>query len=139
MFGVCQLALDQISVINHRGISSVSDRPKLSIRSNSKMNFMILITATIAAGLSQGMLLPVLSILLEQKGVSSSLNGLNAAALYIGVGGEEGDMVEDAQKFVEMASEKWINYEFYIAESENHASVIPTTMSRVLRFLKSNE
>lgn len=62
----------------------MSDRPKLSIRSNSKMNFMILITATIAAGLSQGMLLPVLSILLEQKGVSSSLNGLNAAALYIG-------------------------------------------------------
>ncbi|OBZ19505.1 MFS transporter [Bacillus sp. FJAT-27264] len=38
----------------------------------------------IAAGLSQGLLLPVLSILLEQKGVSSSLNGLNAAALYIG-------------------------------------------------------
>ncbi|MER2028375.1 MAG: alpha/beta hydrolase-fold protein [Solibacillus sp.] len=62
-----------------------------------------------------------------------------AAALYIGVGGEEGDMVDDAQKFVEMASEKWINCEFYIAESENHASVIPTTMSRVLRFLKSDE
>ncbi|WP_339248783.1 MFS transporter [Paenibacillus sp. FSL R10-2796] len=54
------------------------------MRSNSKMTFMILITATIAAGLSQGLLLPILSILLEQKGVSSSLNGLNAAALYIG-------------------------------------------------------
>ncbi|MEK5237733.1 MFS transporter [Paenibacillus sp. FSL L8-0470] len=45
---------------------------------------MILITVIIAAGLSQGLLLPVLSILLEQKGVSSSLNGLNAAALYVG-------------------------------------------------------
>lgn len=62
----------------------MSDRLKVSIRSNSKMTFMILITATIAAGLSQGLLLPILSILLEQKGVSSSLNGLNAAALYIG-------------------------------------------------------
>jgi MFS family permease len=51
---------------------------------NSKLNYMILITVIIAAGLSQGLLLPVLSILLEQKGVSSSLNGLNAAALYVG-------------------------------------------------------
>lgn len=62
----------------------MSDRLKGSIRNNSKLNFLILIIATIAAGLSQGLLLPVLSILLEQKGVSSSLNGLNAAALYIG-------------------------------------------------------
>ncbi|MDF9841107.1 MULTISPECIES: MFS transporter [unclassified Paenibacillus] len=53
-------------------------------RSNSKLNYFILITVIIAAGLSQGLLLPVLSILLEQKGVSSSLNGLNAAALYVG-------------------------------------------------------
>ncbi|WNS46859.1 MFS transporter [Paenibacillus sp. MMS20-IR301] len=48
------------------------------------MNYVILITVIILAGLSQGMLLPVLSILLEQTGISSSLNGLNAAALYIG-------------------------------------------------------
>ncbi|MCM3721319.1 alpha/beta hydrolase [Solibacillus isronensis] len=61
------------------------------------------------------------------------------APIFIGVGGKEGDMVDDAQKFVAMASEKWINFEFYIAESENHASVIPTTMSRVLRFLKSDD
>ncbi|CAH1192532.1 putative MFS-type transporter YcaD [Paenibacillus auburnensis] len=51
---------------------------------NSRLNYIILITVIIAAGLSQGLLLPVLSILLEQKGVSSSLNGLNAAALYVG-------------------------------------------------------
>lgn len=61
------------------------------------------------------------------------------APLYIAVGGEEGDMVDDAQKFVAMASEKWNNCKFYIADSENHASVIPTTMSRVVRFLKSGE
>ncbi len=36
------------------------------------------------AGLSQGMLLPLLSILLEEQGVSASVNGLNSAALYIG-------------------------------------------------------
>ncbi|QSF42601.1 MFS transporter [Paenibacillus tianjinensis] len=51
---------------------------------NSRLNYIILITVIIAAGLSQGLLLPVLSILLEQTGVSSSLNGLNAAALYVG-------------------------------------------------------
>ncbi len=37
------------------------------------------------AGFAQGMLLPLLAIMLEDAGVSSSLNGLNAAALYIGV------------------------------------------------------
>ncbi|WP_036723467.1 MFS transporter, partial [Paenibacillus forsythiae] len=45
---------------------------------------MILIAVIVISGLSQGLLLPVISILLEQKGVSSSLNGFNAAALYIG-------------------------------------------------------
>lgn len=59
------------------------------------------------------------------------------APLYISVGGGEGDMVDDAQKFYFIGKEKGIDSEFYIAEQENHASVIPTTMSRVLRFLKS--
>lgn len=62
----------------------MSDRIKMSIQSKSKLNYIIIIVVIIAAGLSQGLLLPVLSILLEQKGVSSSLNGMNAAALYIG-------------------------------------------------------
>ncbi|GGF63496.1 hypothetical protein GCM10010912_05720 [Paenibacillus albidus] len=62
----------------------MSDRLSSSARHNSKVHYAILITVIIAAGLSQGLLLPVLSILLEQQGVSSSLNGLNAAALYIG-------------------------------------------------------
>ena len=44
----------------------------------------ILIGVIIVAGLSQGLLLPVLSIFMEQRGVSSSVNGLHAAALYVG-------------------------------------------------------
>ncbi|WP_342551422.1 MFS transporter [Paenibacillus sp. FSL R7-0652] len=52
--------------------------------SPSTLNYLILITVIVAAGISQGLLLPVLSIFLEQQGVSPGLNGLNAAALYIG-------------------------------------------------------
>ncbi|WP_018752810.1 MFS transporter [Paenibacillus sanguinis] len=44
----------------------------------------ILIGVIVIAGLSQGLLLPVLSIFMEQRGVSSSVNGLHAAALYVG-------------------------------------------------------
>ncbi len=62
----------------------MSDQHPASAATNGKLHYMIIITTIIAAGLSQGLLLPVLSILLEQKGVSSSLNGLNAAALYVG-------------------------------------------------------
>ncbi|WP_216830257.1 MFS transporter [Alkalihalobacterium elongatum] len=47
--------------------------------------FAVLILMVLIAGFSQGMLLPLLAIMLEQAGVSSSLNGLNAAALYIGI------------------------------------------------------
>lgn len=61
----------------------------LSIRHASpatsfKLQYFILIAVIVVAGLSQGMLLPVLSILLDRMGVPPSLNGLNAAALYIG-------------------------------------------------------
>lgn len=45
----------------------------------------VILGAVFVSGLSQGMLLPLLSILLEQAGVSSSFNGLNASALYIGI------------------------------------------------------
>ncbi|MCM2676780.1 MFS transporter [Alkalicoccobacillus plakortidis] len=47
--------------------------------------FTMLIVMVAIAGFAQGMLLPLLSIMLEEAGVSSSLNGLNATALYIGV------------------------------------------------------
>ncbi|WP_370733790.1 MFS transporter [Paenibacillus dakarensis] len=49
-----------------------------------RMHYFILIAVVVGAGLSQGLLLPVLAIFLERMGVSSSMNGLNAAALYVG-------------------------------------------------------
>ncbi|WP_188540813.1 MFS transporter [Paenibacillus segetis] len=45
---------------------------------------MILILVIVISGLSQGLLLPVLSIFMEERGISSSVNGMHAAALYIG-------------------------------------------------------
>jgi len=49
------------------------------------MRFWILISIVAISGLSQGMLLPLLSMLLEKHGASSSINGMHATALYIGV------------------------------------------------------
>jgi MFS family permease len=39
----------------------------------------------IVAGISQGLLLPLLTILLDQAGISPETNGLHSAALYIGI------------------------------------------------------
>ncbi|MCP3029061.1 MFS transporter [Halobacillus sp. A5] len=47
--------------------------------------FWILISLVTISGFSQGMLLPLLAVILEQNGVSSSINGLHATALYIGI------------------------------------------------------
>ena len=47
--------------------------------------FFILILAVAVSGLSQGLTLPLLAILIEKQGISSILNGWNAAALYIGM------------------------------------------------------
>ncbi|WP_038111666.1 MFS transporter [Tuberibacillus calidus] len=47
--------------------------------------FIVLVGAVFVSGASQGMLLPLLSILLEEAGTSAALNGFNASALYIGV------------------------------------------------------
>jgi MFS family permease len=54
---------------------------------NNKNNFRFWILVTIVAisGFSQGMLLPLIAVIFEKGGVSSSLNGLNATALYIGI------------------------------------------------------
>lgn len=56
--------------------------------SSTKKSFftptVILISVIIISGLSQGLLLPVLSIFMEERGISSSVNGLHAAALYVG-------------------------------------------------------
>ncbi len=47
--------------------------------------FRLLLAVIFVAGLSQGLLLPLLATLLEERGVSAGMNGLNAAALYLGI------------------------------------------------------
>lgn len=47
--------------------------------------FIILISIVLISGFSQGMLLPLIAIIFEQDGVSSSINGLHATSLYIGI------------------------------------------------------
>lgn len=47
--------------------------------------FWILVSIVAISGFSQGMLLPLIAVIFEKSGVSSSLNGLNATALYIGI------------------------------------------------------
>ncbi|MGY0692547.1 MFS transporter [Virgibacillus sp. FSP13] len=51
----------------------------------AKVRFWILISLVTISGFSQGMLLPLLAVILEQNGVPSSVNGLHATGLYIGV------------------------------------------------------
>ncbi|MCR2802750.1 MFS transporter [Paenibacillus soyae] len=51
----------------------------------SKFRLIALLLVVIVAGMSQGLLLPLLSILLEDAGVSSDMNGVNSAAMYIGI------------------------------------------------------
>ncbi|CQR47275.1 putative MFS-type transporter YcaD [Paraliobacillus sp. PM-2] len=52
---------------------------------SEKVRFWVLISFVTVSGFSQGMLLPLLAIILEQMGVPSSVNGLHATGLYIGV------------------------------------------------------
>lgn len=52
---------------------------------DSKFRFWILVSIVAISGFSQGMLLPLIAVIFENSGVSSSLNGLNATALYIGI------------------------------------------------------
>ena len=49
------------------------------------IRFWSLIALVGVSGFSQGMLLPLLAIIFEQDGVSSSMNGLNATGLYLGI------------------------------------------------------
>ncbi|TWI54441.1 MFS transporter [Halalkalibacter nanhaiisediminis] len=51
----------------------------------NKFHFWILISIVAISGFSQGMLLPLIAIIFEQDGVSATLNGLHATALYIGI------------------------------------------------------
>src|SRR5699024_3032679 len=45
--------------------------------------FWILIDSVLISGFSQGMLLPTIAIIFEQHALSSSINGIDATALYI--------------------------------------------------------
>ena len=49
-----------------------------------KRRFRILVAIVSISGFSQGMLLPLISVIFEQDGVSATLNGLSATGLYIG-------------------------------------------------------
>src|SRR5690606_38226162 len=51
----------------------------------SQGRYRILLVITALTGMTQGLLIPLLTTLLEQRGVSSSINGLNAASLYVGM------------------------------------------------------
>lgn len=49
-----------------------------------RKRFKILVIIVAISGFSQGMLLPLISVIFERDGISSALNGLNATGLYIG-------------------------------------------------------
>ncbi|WP_342041945.1 MFS transporter [Bacillus sp. OTU2372] len=49
------------------------------------VRFWILVSIVAISGFYQGMLLPLIAVIFEKSGVSSSLNGFNATALYIGI------------------------------------------------------
>ena len=52
---------------------------------NQKLLIPVLIFMVGISGFSQGMLLPIIAVIFENDGLSSSLNGLHAASLYIGI------------------------------------------------------
>lgn len=52
---------------------------------NQKLLIPVLIFIVGISGFSQGMLLPIIAVIFENDGLSSSLNGLHAASLYIGI------------------------------------------------------
>ncbi|MED3575087.1 alpha/beta hydrolase [Cytobacillus praedii] len=57
--------------------------------------------------------------------------------LFMAVGELEGFMVDDAQKLLEQLKEShhlFVDSDLYVAPEENHASVVPTVMSRAIRF-----
>nr|WP_106781160.1 MFS transporter [Lysinibacillus timonensis] len=55
-----------------------------SVVSYEQRKFWTLIAIVSISGFSQGMLLPLIAIIFETDGVSSTINGLNATGLYIG-------------------------------------------------------
>ena len=56
----------------------------MQVEQYAKRRFWILVIIVSISGFSQGMLLPLISVIFENDGVNSFLNGLNATGLYIG-------------------------------------------------------
>ena len=54
--------------------------------------------------------------------------------IFIAVGGREGFMVNDATTMASLLADCGLITESYVAPDENHASVVPTVLSRALRF-----
>lgn len=63
-------------------MNSIAQKNEISL---SKKHFFILICTISVSGFSQGLLLPLLSVLLEKQGISSVFNGLSSSALYLGM------------------------------------------------------
>ncbi|WP_223285056.1 MFS transporter [Paenibacillus sp. PL91] len=61
--------------------SSVISKESVSFR----FRLITLLLVVVVAGMSQGLLLPLLSIMLEDSGISTDMNGINSAAMYIGI------------------------------------------------------
>lgn len=63
-----------------------NEQREKGIRMHSdNIRFWILISLITISGFSQGMLLPLIAIILEQNGISSSVNGLHATGIYLGI------------------------------------------------------
>lgn len=54
--------------------------------------------------------------------------------VFIAVGEHEGFMVDGAKKIGALLNENRLHMDIYIAPDENHASVVPTVVSRAIRF-----
>lgn len=50
-----------------------------------RFRLLILVLIVAISGFSQGMLMPLIAIIFEQDGISSSINGLHATSIYIGI------------------------------------------------------
>jgi uncharacterized protein len=78
------------------------------------------------------------SIWWNDKHIYSFLNKDQDSKLFIGVGEKEGFMVEDAlalyHRLPSSIDEKTL---YYVADDENHASVVPATLSRAFRYFFS--
>lgn len=58
-------------------------------------------------------------------------------ALFMAVGSEEGFMVENTSRFYEKCKDQ-LKLDYYLSTGENHASVVPSTISRAFRFMSSS-